>query len=58
MTEMEKKMLQQREEIKDLRIKSELQINAITVNYEQRLDKLREAIGWKIKIDLKSSLAL
>ena len=45
MTEMEKKMLQQREEIKDLRMKSELQINAITVNYEQRLDKLRAAIG-------------
>ena len=32
-------------EIKALKIKSEMQINAITHNYEQRLDKLRQAIG-------------
>lgn len=43
-TEMAIKMQAQNEEIKALKIQSEKQIHAITQNYEQRLDKLREAI--------------
>ena len=42
---MAMKMQAQKEEIKALKIQSEKQIHAITQNYEQRLDKLREAIG-------------
>ena len=44
-TKIEERMLEQKEVIKALKLKSELQINAITQNYEQRLDRLREQIG-------------